>query len=156
MNVLTPAIFLTSMLTFLWPFVHGTGALVTVSLLYGVSLGAFVALLCVPLIALGDSTDVGRRTGMFLTILSLCSLAGPPISGAIYHATGRYTAVGIYAGLFPFQSQCATNGIGVDYDSMPLFVFHTRLRIHDDGLCGAPRTLSLLCSEEMEREGIEE
>src|SRR5229473_5196352 len=108
MNVLTPAIFLTGILTFLWPFVHGTGALVTVALLYGASLGAslgaFVALFCVPLIALGDSTDVGRRTGMFLTILSLCSLAGPPISGAIYHATGRYAAVGIYAGRLPLQS----------------------------------------------------
>ena len=105
MNVLAPAIFLTSILTFLWPFVHGAGALVTVALLYGASLGAFVALFCVPLIALGDSTDVGRRTGMFLTILSLCSLAGPPISGAIYHVTGRYAAVGIYAGRLPLLSQ---------------------------------------------------
>jgi MCP family monocarboxylic acid transporter-like MFS transporter 10 len=78
---------------------RGTGAHVTLALLYGASLGGFVALLCAPMIALGDSTDVGRRTGTYLTVLTLCSLAGPPISGAIYHTTGAYSVVGIYAGL---------------------------------------------------------
>jgi hypothetical protein len=100
MNVMTPALFLASILTFLWPHLRGTGALVTLALLYGASLGGFVALLTAPMIALGDSTDVGRRTGTYLTVLSLCSLAGPPISGAIYHATGGYSVVGIYAGRF--------------------------------------------------------
>ncbi len=52
------------------------------------------------MIALGDSTDVGRRTGMYLTILSLGSLMGPPISGAINRATGGYSVVGIYAGRY--------------------------------------------------------
>jgi hypothetical protein len=31
---------------------------------------------------------------------------------------------------------------------------HARLRIYDDGLCGTPRPLSLLRTEEMERESI--
>jgi hypothetical protein len=44
-------------------------------------------------VALGDSTDVGRLTSMYLTILTLCSLAGPPISGAVYHATVVYSVV---------------------------------------------------------------
>jgi MFS transporter, MCT family, solute carrier family 16 (monocarboxylic acid transporters), member 10 len=100
MTVMTPALFLTSILTFLWPHLRGTGPLVALALLYGASLGGFVALLSAPMIALGDSTDVGRRTGTYLTVLSLCSLAGPPISGAIYHATGGYSVVGIYAGRF--------------------------------------------------------
>lgn len=98
MNVMTPALFLASILTFLWPHLRGTGALVSLALLYGTSVGGFVALLCAPMIALGGSTDVGRRTGAYLTVLSLCSLAGPPISGAIYHSTGGYSVVGIYAG----------------------------------------------------------
>ncbi|KAN0116615.1 MFS general substrate transporter [Russula decolorans] len=97
-NVMTPALCLASILTFLWPHMRGTGAHVTLALLYGASLGGFVALLCAPMIALGDSTDVGRRTGTYLTVLTLCSLAGPPISGAIYHTTGAYSVVGIYAG----------------------------------------------------------
>ena len=72
------------------------------------------------MIALGDSTDVGRRTGTYLTVLSLCSLAGPPISGAIYHTTGGYSVVGIYAGwcsLFLFflvsvSPECLTHVLG--------------------------------------------
>jgi MCP family monocarboxylic acid transporter-like MFS transporter 10 len=95
MNVMTPALFLTSILTFLWPQLRGTGGL-----LYRASLGGFVALLSAPMIALGDSTDVGRHTGTYLTVLSLFSPAGPPISGAIYHTTGGYSIVGIYAGWF--------------------------------------------------------
>jgi hypothetical protein len=33
---------------------------------------------------------------------------------------------------------------------------HARLRIYDDRLCGAPRPVSLLSTEEMDRESIEE
>jgi hypothetical protein len=33
---------------------------------------------------------------------------------------------------------------------------HACLRIYDDGLCGAPRSVSLLCTKKMERESIEE
>ena len=107
---MTPATFLAGILTFLWPYLRGTAALVPLAFLYGVSSGAFVGLIAVPMMALGDSTDVGRRAGMYFTILSLGALAGPPISGAINRATGGYTAVGIYAGqfsfLFPFSRVC--------------------------------------------------
>lgn len=48
--------------------------------------------------ALGDTKDVGRRLGMFMSILSLGALAGPPISGAINTATGGFEDVGYYAG----------------------------------------------------------
>ncbi len=99
---MTPSVFVAGILTFFWPHVHGTGALVAVALLYGVSIGAFVSLIGAPMIALGDSADVGRRTGMYLTILSFGSLMGPPISGAINRATGGYSVVGIYAGQSPF------------------------------------------------------
>jgi len=97
-NVMTPAVFLAGVLTFVWPYVRGTSALVPLALFYGASSGAFAALIGAPMIAFGDSTDVGRRMGMYLTILSLGALAGPPISGAIAHSTGGYSAVGIYAG----------------------------------------------------------
>lgn len=100
MNVMAPALFFAGILTFLWPHVQGTSALVALALLYGASIGAFATVISAPLIALGDSADVGRRTGMYLTILSFGSLAGPPISGAINRATGGYSVVGIYAGLF--------------------------------------------------------
>ena len=51
------------------------------------------------MIAFGETGDVGRRTGMYFTILCFGAVAGPPISGAISTATGSYKAVGIYAGM---------------------------------------------------------
>ena len=36
------------------------------------------------MISLSDCTDVGRRTGVYLTILTLRPLTGSPISGIIY------------------------------------------------------------------------
>lgn len=47
---------------------------------------------------MGGTGDVGRRIGMFMSILALGALAGPPISGAINTATGGFQAVGYYAG----------------------------------------------------------
>ena len=97
-----PSIFVAGILNFLWPHMNGTGALVALALLYGASAGAFSSLIGAPMIALGDSTDVGRRTGMYLTIVSIGSLMGPPISGAINRATGGYSVVGTYSGQPPF------------------------------------------------------
>jgi MFS family permease len=101
LNVMTPALFFAGVMTFLWPHAHGPGMLIPLALFYGAASGAYVGVFSTPLIALGDSRDVGRRIGMFLTILSLGALAGPPISGAIVSATGGYDAVGNYAGMFP-------------------------------------------------------
>lgn len=57
-----------------------------------------MGLQAVPLIHMGDMSDVGRRTGTLFSILAISALAGPPISGAIASATGNYKAVGYYAG----------------------------------------------------------
>ena len=53
---------------------------------------------------MGDTEDVGRRLGMFMSILSMGALAGPPISGAIGTATGGFKDVGFYAGLAHHKS----------------------------------------------------
>lgn len=50
------------------------------------------------MIALGEIGDVGRRTGLYMNILAVGALLGPPISGAINEASGGYPAVGSYAG----------------------------------------------------------
>ena len=49
---------------------------------------------------MGDSiNDIGTRIGMFMTIMAIGALAGPPISGAIADgAMGGFVAVGYYAG----------------------------------------------------------
>ncbi|KAH9079676.1 hypothetical protein EDB83DRAFT_2626451 [Lactarius deliciosus] len=93
-----PASLVAGVLTFIWLYTRGTAALVTLAVTYGATSGAMVALLPAPMMALGESADVGRRTGMYLTIVSLGTLAGLPISGAINHITGGYTDVGIFTG----------------------------------------------------------
>jgi MCP family monocarboxylic acid transporter-like MFS transporter 10 len=62
------------------------------------SSGTFVSLIQAPAIALGSIHDVGQRAGLFMTVLSVGALAGPPISGAINAATDGFVASGAYAG----------------------------------------------------------
>lgn len=75
---------------------------------FSFSSGAYVSLIGAPMIALGDTSDVGRRTGMYMSVLATGALAGPPISGAINVATGGYHATGIYAGTFSFLYEGVT------------------------------------------------
>lgn len=46
----------------------------------------------------GQLADVGRRIGIFMAIMGLSALAGPPISGAINRRTGGFAEVGEFAG----------------------------------------------------------
>lgn len=98
LNMMTPMTMMAGIITYIWPFVNGEASLIVIAVLYGFSSGAYVGLLAAPMIAFGETGDVGRRTGMYFTILSFGAVAGPPISGAINTATGSYKAVGIYAG----------------------------------------------------------
>ena len=59
-----------------------------------------MSLIGAPIIALGETGDAGRRTGMYFSVLCFGALAGPPVSGAIADVTGGYKAVGEYAGTF--------------------------------------------------------
>ncbi|KAA1469292.1 MFS general substrate transporter [Dentipellis sp. KUC8613] len=98
MNVMLPMMAATGVLTFVWPFVHGTSGITVVAVVYGFVSGAYVGQSAAPLISLGDTADVGRRLGMYFTTMAFGALAGLPISGAINDATGSYIPVGIYAG----------------------------------------------------------
>lgn len=49
---------------------------------------------------MGDMDDAGQRIGMCFAVMSIGSLAGPPISGAIDAAIGGFVAVGFYASEF--------------------------------------------------------
>lgn len=104
-----PALLIAGVLTLVWPYTHGTAALFTLAGTYGAASGAMVTLMGAPMMALGDSADVGRRTGMYFTMISLGALAGPPISGAIEHTTGGYTAVGIFAGAWSCSDRVGRN-----------------------------------------------
>jgi hypothetical protein len=73
------------------------------------SSGTYISLVVFPIMSMGASGDVGRRLGMFTSIISIGALTGPPISGAINSATGGYEAVGCYAGEHPFPFNSVYN-----------------------------------------------
>ncbi|KAF9001719.1 MFS general substrate transporter [Cyathus striatus] len=98
LNVMIPFTAVAGVLTYIWPFVHAEASLVVVTIIYGFSCGSYVALLTNPLVEMGGLGDVGRRTGMFRTLIGVGGLVGTPISGAINSATGGFHAVGYYAG----------------------------------------------------------
>ncbi|KAJ7696439.1 MFS general substrate transporter [Mycena rosella] len=98
LNCLAPMTLIAAGMTFAWPYARSQGALIAVAVLYGMVSGVYVSVFSLPLFRLGDVADIGRRTGMALSIAALGALAGPPISGAINTATGGFVAVGYYAG----------------------------------------------------------
>ncbi|KXN82265.1 Riboflavin transporter MCH5 [Leucoagaricus sp. SymC.cos] len=98
LNVMAPCTAVVGAVTYAWPFARSTASLVVITVIYGVCCGAFVSLLPAPIMTFGGSGDVGRRVGMYLTIMAFGTLTGPPISGAINARTGGFEAVGWYAG----------------------------------------------------------
>ncbi len=73
------------------------------------SSGAYLSLLSNPLMEMGNSmNDIGTRIGMFMTIMAMGALVGPPISGVIANTTeGSFKLVGYYAGT------CILAGVGL-------------------------------------------
>lgn len=98
LNIMSPATFIIGATTYAWPFARSTAPLVIISIIYGFTYGAFVSLLPKPVMNLGDEGDIGRRVGMFLTVIAFGALAGPPISGAINKRTNGFEIVGTFAG----------------------------------------------------------
>ena len=90
-------------MTYVWPFATSKGALVAISIIYGFCSGAYVSLLPVPVVTMGELHDAGRRTGIAMSAIALGAIAGPPISGAIFQVTGGFKAVGYYAGMTSYD-----------------------------------------------------
>lgn len=98
LNVMIPFTLFAAAFTYGWPFANSTGALIVVTIIYGFCSGMYVSLMTNPIMNLGGEGDIGRRIGMFMTILAIGALCGPPISGAIETATGDFKLVGVFAG----------------------------------------------------------
>ena len=88
-------------MTYVWPFVTTKGGLISIAVVYGFCSGAYISLVVIPVVMMGDMDDSGRRTGSFLTCVTLGAVAGPPISGAIAQSTGGFKVAGCYAGILP-------------------------------------------------------
>ncbi|GLB34492.1 putative monocarboxylate [Lyophyllum shimeji] len=96
-NNIVPMTVAAALITYLWPLAHTQNAYIAVAALYGFTSAAYVSTFQLPLYELGELEDVGRRAGMVMTFAAFGAIAGPPISGAILHASGGFSAVGYYA-----------------------------------------------------------
>ncbi|KAG8685028.1 hypothetical protein FRC08_013334 [Ceratobasidium sp. 394] len=115
LNTLIPSTLVAGVVTFAWPFARSLGSLVVVACIYGIACGVFVGMLPAPVTRMGETEDVGRRSGMLMTVVAAGAVAGPPISGAIRDATGSFVNVGYYAGSMIVL--CVLMMVGVKYAS---------------------------------------
>ena len=98
LTVTAPLNLLCAIMTYIWPHATTKGPLIVIGIIYGFCSGAYVSLVPAPFIMMGDTHDAGRRTGTAFSVIAFGALAGPPVSGAIYQATGGFNDVGYYAG----------------------------------------------------------
>ncbi|EJC99904.1 MFS general substrate transporter [Fomitiporia mediterranea MF3/22] len=111
MNIMIICTALAAVFTYIWPFVTTEGAFITVAVLYGVTSGVFVCLVAAPAAHFGAIHDVGRRTGLQMTIMAIGALVGPPISGAIEEHYSTFHPVGIFAGTHSLIYTCSKDNI---------------------------------------------
>ncbi|PIL27918.1 MFS general substrate transporter [Ganoderma sinense ZZ0214-1] len=89
---------LAAVLNFAWPFATRVATLAVSAVLIGLSTGGVWASMVQPFERMGRLADVGLRIGMGFTLVTVGVVAGSPISGAIFDATGSYKNVGYYSG----------------------------------------------------------
>ncbi|PIL27916.1 MFS general substrate transporter [Ganoderma sinense ZZ0214-1] len=98
LDVLIGSTFLAAVVNFAWPFATNVASLVVITVLIGLSIGGVYASMVQPFERMGRLADVGMRMGMGFTLITGGLVAGSPISGAIFDATGSYENVGYYSG----------------------------------------------------------
>ncbi|PVF94022.1 MFS general substrate transporter [Serendipita vermifera] len=98
LNVMTPFTLSAGILTYAWPYARNLHSLLPLTILYGISSGAFVALIGSPVVQMGPANSVGERTGLLFSMTALGALAGPPISGTVRTSSDGWEMVGVYAG----------------------------------------------------------
>ncbi|PPQ74117.1 hypothetical protein CVT24_012847 [Panaeolus cyanescens] len=114
-TVMAPMSLACAVMTFAWPYAQSKESLIAIAILYGFASSAFVSSFNIPVYAMGEMGDIGRRLGTVFIFTGIGALIGPPISGAINRATGGVQAVSYYAGthlvscsfLFTFFFACA-------------------------------------------------
>lgn len=97
LNMLTPAVTITSILAFVWIRVHTVAGIIILAIFYGFFSGGFVSLPPVVMASMTpDMRDLGTRLGMIFAITSIGLLIGTPIGGAILSDTHEYLGVQLF------------------------------------------------------------
>jgi len=73
---MVPFTFLAAVMTYAWPFARTFASNVVVMVVYGFASGTYIALMGVPVAAMGEMGELGRRMGMMNTILAIGALTG--------------------------------------------------------------------------------
>lgn len=96
-NMLTPAVTITSILAFVWIRVHTVPGIIVLAVFYGFFSGGYVSLPPVVMASMTpDVRDLGTRLGMVFAITSIGLLIGTPIGGAILSDTHSYLGVQLF------------------------------------------------------------
>jgi MFS family permease len=100
--------FLGSILTLaLWLPSTGNAPIIVFALLYGVTSGAFVALIPALVAQISNLAEIGHRTGLAFAILSIPALVSNPIGGAILaQDNGKFRDMQIYSGVMLLAGSC--------------------------------------------------
>jgi MFS family permease len=97
LNMLTPAVTITSILAFVWIRVHTVPGIIILSVFYGFFSGGFVSMPPVVMAYMTpDVRDLGTRLGQVFAVTSIGLLIGTPIGGAILSSTGGYLGVQLF------------------------------------------------------------
>lgn len=101
LNVQGPAVAVSALLVLVWIPVHSLGALIVLCLLYGFFSGAILALPAPSIASMTtDMTTIGGRIGVLFIAMSLSSLIGAPVTGAIVQAqNGSFVGAQIFSGV---------------------------------------------------------
>lgn len=90
-----------------WIPLHTVAQLIGCASLYGLFVGAYIAIIPACVATTGPAHEIGLRVGILWAVVAIFSLTGPPISGAFVSKfthglvveAGGYRAVGIFTGL---------------------------------------------------------
>ncbi|KAL6156303.1 hypothetical protein ACJQWK_09616 [Exserohilum turcicum] len=103
LNVLTPFAFICGIMMFAWIGIKSIGTLYVFAVIYGSGSAVIQALWPAVIGNLSRERDLkkaGVRMGMAFTVVSVSSLTGPPLAGALIQMNhGSYTYANIWAGL---------------------------------------------------------
>jgi predicted MFS family arabinose efflux permease len=116
-NILFPAAFLSGMASLLfWQFSHSFLTIMLFSGTYGFFSGAFISLVTPCIAQISPVEEIGARIGLLYSVISIPSLIGGPIGGAILNTNN-----GSYTGIISFSGTTVVTG--------SLFILWARFKV---------------------------